>query len=1038
MLLRIGYANKNLHCREEVRQFMREGSDRPKDLDITTKRIVDAIIKQEDVFRTAHNTQITLVGTIHEETISKIQDEHAITRRDKIQEIRVRSPSGVNAILLNSGQRRKQDMSSVNQELCLATSSKTCWYVPLHRNKNFVGRSAQLNELEASLFTKGHCSKFAIIGLGGVGKTQIALELAYRIRDKHPDCSVFWVLATSTENLQQAYVEVGQKLRIIGLEEKKEDIKKLVQHHLSQESAGQWLLILDNADDMDMWFKKSDINTNTTRLIDYLPRSSKGSIVFTTRNRKAAVKFAGRNVIQVTEMDKDTATQVLRNSLINKEILNDHAVVQLLRQLTFLPLAIVQAAAYINENDISLVEYLSLLDDREENIVEVLSEDFEDEGRYHDIKNPIATTWLISFEQIRIRDSLAADYLSFMSCIDPKAIPLSLLPPARSKKRIVDAIGTLSTYLFITKRSDDQSLDIHRLVHLATRNWLREQNSLSEWVAKAIAQLANVFPNDNYENRILWRTYLPHAQYIYASGLSKENFKGSLLLLQKFGLCLLSDGRWDEAEKPFMQVMEASVRVLGQEHPDTLTSMDNLASTYRNQGRWKEAEELDVQVAKTKNRVLGQEHPSTLTSMTNLASTYRNQGRWKEAEELDVQVMETSVRVLGQEHPDTLTSMTNLASTYRNQGRWKEAEELEVQVMETRRRVPSLTSGPTVESAHWTLDKNHTKESPMPHDTVSDVGSVISALPAGASQEEREQIVKGFAHAIAEKFRNQQLKFSTSSVSQERAKQVFASKLKRYSKVITDDMPQTIEFTRKRNAAKTVFWYRSQIVNEFVRVTFPAPEQEQETDRARTALTNETIQESFEEKVSTWRVDSTGFYEDLPYPPDQKSDEAMDIYASMELEPVDDPDPVMERDHKAIREHLMTHEEFDILESALKKVARHYYSDTMKLIQTSILGNLGVSMTCFTANFRAKWNIREFIKEQYGSELQDIRHILAITGNCHDAQMTTVGCYLEQTWPGYPSALIDKLQLLILGSYLNEQKEDSITLYSALSLTRNC
>src|SRR5947209_3483605 len=97
--------------------------------------------------------------------------------------------------------------------------------------------------------------------------------------------------------------------------------------------------------------------------------------------------------------------------------------------------------------------------------------------------------------------------------------------------------------------------------------------------------------------------------------------------------------------------METSLssRVRGQEHPDTLTSMANLTSTYRNQGRWKEAEELEVQVMETRKRVLGQEHPSTLTSMANLASTYMNQGRWKEAEELDVQVMETRKRVLGAE-----------------------------------------------------------------------------------------------------------------------------------------------------------------------------------------------------------------------------------------------------------------------------------------------------------------------------------------------------------------------------------------------------
>ena len=95
-------------------------------------------------------------------------------------------------------------------------------------------------------------------------------------------------------------------------------------------------------------------------------------------------------------------------------------------------------------------------------------------------------------------------------------------------------------------------------------------------------------------------------------------------------------GRWKETEELFVQVLEPSRTMLGEEHPDTLSSMANLASTYRNQGRWKEAEELGVQVMETRKRVLGAEHPSTLNSMANLASTYRNQGRWKEAEELEV------------------------------------------------------------------------------------------------------------------------------------------------------------------------------------------------------------------------------------------------------------------------------------------------------------------------------------------------------------------------------------------------------------------
>jgi tetratricopeptide (TPR) repeat protein len=359
----------------------------------------------------------------------------------------------------------------------------------------------------------------------------------------------------------------------------------------------------------------------------------------------------------------------------------------LLAQLTYLPLAIVQAAAYINENQIVLVDYLSLLAEQEEDVVDLLSEEFEDDWRYHNVKNPVAVIWLISFEQIRHRDPLAADYLSFMACVDLKNVPQSLLPPGQSRKKELGAIGTLNAYSFIARRPADLAIDVHRLVHLATRNWLRKEEFLARWTREAIARLAKLLADRSHENRVVWRTYLPHARYALESDLVDEDREDRVDLMWKYGTCLYHDGRYNEAEMSFEQVVETSKRVLGEEHPDTLTSMGNLASIYSNQGRWKEAEELGVQVMETVKRVLGKEHPDTPISMANLASTYWNQGRWKEAEELQVQVMETFKRVLGEEHPSTLISMANLASTYSNQGRWKKAEELGVQVMETIKRV---------------------------------------------------------------------------------------------------------------------------------------------------------------------------------------------------------------------------------------------------------------------------------------------------------------------------------------------------------------
>jgi hypothetical protein len=466
----------------------------------------------------------------------------------------------------------------INEE----TSLQVCWTVPFERNPRFVGREVQLERLQSVVFAEGQFLKFAITGLGGVGKTQVLLELAYRVKERYPDCSVLWLPATNIESLQQAYLEAGRQLGITGLEERQADVKKLVQHHLNQKNAGRWLLIYDNADDMDMWMKR-DRPGDGSPLKDYLPRSSQGCIIFTTRSRNIAVKLVQQNVIEVSELDENMAELLLRKSLINQDFLNSaQDTLELLHQLMFLPLAIVQAAAYINENEISLSAYMSLWKEKELDVIDLLSEDFEDGGRYQNVKNPIATTWFISFEQIRRLNPLAAEYLSFMCCIDPRDIPPSLLPPAQSRKKETDAIGTLNGYSFVNRLSADNSLKVHRLVHLATRSWLRRGKSLIQWTLKAVARLEEVFPDDDHKNRSVWRAYLPHARYVLDSLLIEDSVQEKAELLWKFGKCLYLDGKYSEAEKSFFQVMKTRKRLLGENHPDTLTSLDKLASTYWN------------------------------------------------------------------------------------------------------------------------------------------------------------------------------------------------------------------------------------------------------------------------------------------------------------------------------------------------------------------------------------------------------------------------------------------------------------------------
>ena len=188
------------------------------------------------------------------------------------------------------------------------------------------------------------------------------------------------------------------------------DVKMRVKAHLSSEEAGPWLLIIDNADDMNIW---ATSDGSSPALKTYIPNSKYGFVLFTTRNGQFATKLVGPEVIDIPQMDNEMAAELLKASLIRKYLVDDYQIAtQLLRQLSCLPLAIIQAASYINETGISVGTYLSLLERQENVMVELLSQDFEDEWRYAESKNPVAVTWLISFYEIQRSNPLAAEYLS--------------------------------------------------------------------------------------------------------------------------------------------------------------------------------------------------------------------------------------------------------------------------------------------------------------------------------------------------------------------------------------------------------------------------------------------------------------------------------------------------------------------------------------------------------------------------------------------------------------------------------------------------
>jgi hypothetical protein len=170
-----------------------------------------------------------------------------------------------------------------------------------------------------------------------------------------PPCIFFSVIE---EKKDQGYYAVAQQLGIRGSRSNEADVKRLVKEYRNKDSAGHWIMVYDNADDIDMWTDKSD------RLNDYIPQSKNGRVLFTTRNKKVGVKLAHQNVMEMSQMGEDSAVRMLRNLLIQKDLVDSGLAdaKAMAAWLCHLPLVIAQAAAYVNENGITLADYLAVLD----------------------------------------------------------------------------------------------------------------------------------------------------------------------------------------------------------------------------------------------------------------------------------------------------------------------------------------------------------------------------------------------------------------------------------------------------------------------------------------------------------------------------------------------------------------------------------------------------------------------------------------------------------------------------------------------------
>ncbi|KAF4634885.1 hypothetical protein G7Y89_g3214 [Cudoniella acicularis] len=450
--------------------------------------------------------------------------------------------------------RLRDEIDKRSRNFQLEKRVKSHQMIPFPRNEDVVIREEIFSELERKLPVSPRHQSAALWGLGGSGKTQIALEFAYRRYDQS-SCSIFWVHAANYASFLQDYKTIAKSAELPDNLEN-EELMSAVRGWI--ESQSNWLLVLDNADALQHFEKEyaSHHNGKSSNLYSLIPQGVAGTILWTSRDERIVSSLIGSNQgINVGSMDTLEAKELLVN----------------------------------------LSNYFHLPSLKPQRINKGEGESDKDDESEADDGVLEAATRLKEFSFLRLRNT----------------------------------------------KNDLRSYEMHKLVQEATRYGLgKKEDERLKFSKKALEIMLKIFPSSDY---ITWgqcEKFLPHALVISDwPELLEEKMRISELLSKVSGY-LFDQGRWREKEPVDLKALKMRREALGERHPDTITSLADLATTYYQQGRLAEAERIGIEVLKLQKEALGERHPSTIILMANLASTYHQQGRLTEAEKIKLKVLQ--------------------------------------------------------------------------------------------------------------------------------------------------------------------------------------------------------------------------------------------------------------------------------------------------------------------------------------------------------------------------------------------------------------
>jgi tetratricopeptide (TPR) repeat protein len=532
------------------------------------------------------------------------------------------------------------------------------------------------------------------------------------VRDATPRTYVFWVHASTRARFEEAYRGLADRLELPGRLDPKADVLRLVSDWLCNEANGKWTMVVDNVDDVETFFplqrrdQGGDGQETSKPLTAYLPQSRNGSILITSRSRDAAARLVGghKNIREVLAMNESQGLQLLYNKLLDPSH-EEGVAIELLRTLDCMPLAITQAAAYINRRShLTISDYLDEFHANDKRRESLLNWDAGDLRRDESASNSVVTAWQISFERIRHERPSAAELLSLMSFFNPQGIPEKTLrryskttaqagvlgiegETSRTIDEDFDTLHAFSLITVTTSTAGDIMWGMHALVQFCTRVWLSSYGEVERWKSAFLELLAKDFPIGEYENWKKCQQLLPHVEPLYDSELDSEQLLAAWAqVLTNAAWYLLRKGTYQTAQIVATKAVRARERVFGPEDERTMTSITVLAILLHHQGKYEEAEKLDRRALKGRERQLGAHHPSTLRSVENLASVLRAQGKYEESVKLNRRALKGYENELGGYYRDMLTCMKNLAAVLQDQGKYVEAEKLTRQALEGREK----------------------------------------------------------------------------------------------------------------------------------------------------------------------------------------------------------------------------------------------------------------------------------------------------------------------------------------------------------------